>query len=200
MEPTAGPADGVSEERHPDRLAGPSGSSGGVSAGDAGDSSRAHNTTRTANSREEAADATTRSQPGSMATNGGTELDPAASPRASLGELPPVKRAGPKEPRLSTQMVLPEIAVKEQGTSASTTSDDDFNDMASAESVLAVAEADSDVMYVDGGHQEVGRYFRRHGVVKLFKEMATNMLLNTDSDPYDIMLERLSRKEPWDHL
>jgi hypothetical protein len=86
MEPTAGPADGVSEERHPDRLAGPSGSSGGVSAGDAGDSSRAHNTTRTANSREEAADATTRSQPGSMATNGGTELDPAASPRASLGE------------------------------------------------------------------------------------------------------------------
>lgn len=86
MEPTAGPADGVSEERHPDRLAGPSGSSGGVSAGDTGDSSRAHNTTRTANSREEAADATTRSQPGSMATNGGTELDPAASPRASLGE------------------------------------------------------------------------------------------------------------------
>eukprot|EP00035_Acanthoeca_spectabilis_P034224 m.27767 g.27767 ORF g.27767 m.27767 type:complete len:259 (+) comp6473_c0_seq1:2717-3493(+) len=96
------------------------------------------------------------------------------------GDLPPVRQARPSDPTLSGQAVLPSIG--------------------GASGQESIEEEATEIAFVEGGSMEVARYFRQYGVVKLFKEMATTMLLNKSSDPYDIMLERLSRKEPWDHL
>mmetsp|Transcript_35147 Transcript_35147/g.91975 ORF Transcript_35147/g.91975 Transcript_35147/m.91975 type:complete len:355 (+) Transcript_35147:272-1336(+) len=132
-------------------------------------------------------------QANALAGEGRPSMD-SESTSPSKSDLPPIARAPSRASSLSPHPVLPGISSADYPTSALAP-----HPAEGGESTARLSEDEVETSYV-GGKQEVAQYFREHGVVKLFKEMATTMLLNSSEDPYDIMLERLSRKEPWDHL